>query len=456
MSSFRVLPPSALSTERLWATGVGTLALFIAFAGDGIRNLLTIWGFAAISILVALVCLVLMIRLRPAVDRTRLPLALIGFLALAVLSLIWSVYPSATLLTLTGTALTTIVGVYLALVLSWREFVQSLAASLGWVLGLSVAFELWVSVVVRSPVLPFFSSLDVDDAPLLALWSRNLLFDGGRIQGILGNSNLLSVIALLGIVVFSLQLADKTVGRVRGFVGLALAVLVFGLTRSSTMILAAIVAAVTLAAVLIIRRAATPRARAAVYAGLAAVAAAGVLFVTVFGDVFLALFGKSSDITGRIGIWNTVIELASQRPWLGWGYSSPWIPWVEPFDDLIIRRGVVQLHAHNAWLDVWFQLGVLGLIVFTAVVVSTLWRSWFLAVDRPRTDLRADRPYSALSLLPVLIVVILLVQSVAESRILIESGWVLLVAIAVASKQRRVMDAAEQPDLTPVVIESGR
>ncbi|MCP2031684.1 O-antigen ligase [Okibacterium sp. HSC-33S16] len=449
MTTSTVLPPVALSTERLWATGIGALAVFVAFAGDGIRNLVTMWGFGAIAILVAIGCVVMMLRLKPKLDRSRLPKVLIAFLGYAVLSVAWSAYPSASLLTLTGTLLTTIVGVYLALALTWTEVVHALGVALKWVLGLSILFELWVALVVRAPVLPLFVDFGGKEPPLLAMWSRNVLLEGGRIQGILGNSNLLAVVALLGILVFGLQLAAGTVRRSWGIVWLALAAIIFVLTRSSTMILAAVAAAIVLAAVLLIRRSTTPRARSGVYVGLAAIGLAGILFVTVFSNVFLALFGKSSDLTGRLGIWDKVIGLAQERPWFGWGYSSPWIPWVEPFDGFIVRRGVEQLHAHNAWLDVWLQLGVIGVVLFAAVIVSLTWRSWFAAVDRPRFDLRDDRPYTVLSMLPILIAVVLIVQSVAESRILIESGWVLVVALALKTKQYPVMDATKRPDLSP-------
>ncbi|GGF00923.1 O-antigen ligase family protein [Mycetocola zhadangensis] len=457
MTTSPVLPPVALSTERLWVVGIGALAMFVAFAGDGIRNLITIWGFAALAIFVALACVVGIIRVKPAIDRSRLPKALIGFLGFAVLSTAWSAYTGASLFTLLGTTLTTIVGIYLALVLTWSEVVRVLAIALKWVLGLSILFELWVAFIVRSPVLPLFVDFGDEKPPLLAMWSRNLLLEGGRIQGILGNSNLLAVIALFGIVIFGLQLTAGSVRRSWGIAWLALAVVIFGLTRSSTMIIAAVAAAIVLGAAVLIRRSTTARGRTAVYFGLGALAGVGVLFVTVFNNIFLALFGKSPDLTGRLGIWEEVITLAQQRPWFGWGYSSPWIPWVEPFDDLIVRRGVLQLHAHNAWLDVWFQLGVIGVVLFAAVVVSMLWRSWFAAVDRPRFDLRDDRPYTVLSLLPILLAVVLVVQSVAESRILIESGWVLVVALALKTKQYPVMDAVKQPTLSPeLAVETGR
>ena len=62
--------------------------------------------------------------------------------------------------------------------------------------------------------------------------------------------------------------------------------------------------------------------------------------------------------------------------------------------------------------------------------LAFVWRSWFFAVDRPRWDLRADRPYSPLTLLPTLVGAILLVQGFAESSPLLLWGWLFVVMLA--------------------------
>ena len=443
MTSPTVAPPEALSTPRLWASAVGTLALVVALAGDGIRNLIGLWGFTALSILTALGCLALLVILRPRFDRRRIPKALLAYTGFAILSVAWSAYPGASLFTLTGMLLCTIAGVFLALVFEWAGFVRIFANAIKWVLALSLLFELWVSLVVRDKVLPLWVDFG-DDPPLLAFWSRNLLFDGGKIQGVLGNSNLLAIIALFGLIVFALQWAAGTVRRASSIVWIVLAAAVFLLTRSSTMIIAAVVVVLVLAAALLIRNAGTPAGRTPIYLAFLGVLAAAAVAVTLFSEQLLGLFGKSDDLTGRLDIWQTVFDAASERPWFGWGFSSPWVPWVEPFNDLVVRRGVLQLHAHNAWLDVWFQLGVVGLVLFAALIVSVTWRSWFAAVDRPRIGLDDSLGYSPLSLLPILLMTVLLVQSLAESRILIESGWVLLVLLTVATKQQSVVRPAVQ------------
>jgi exopolysaccharide production protein ExoQ len=114
---------------------------------------------------------------------------------------------------------------------------------------------------------------------------------------------------------------------------------------------------------------------------------------------------------------------------------SFWNPSVAPFDDLAFRNGVRQLQAHNVWIDVWFQLGIIGVILFAALVVSTASRSWSLAVDRPQVSPGAPTKSTSLTLLPLLLLTALLVQSVAESRLLVEFGLFFLVVIAVKTKK---------------------
>ncbi|HXH36687.1 MAG TPA: O-antigen ligase family protein [Plantibacter sp.] len=450
-------PPEELSTRALVLRHIATFATFAVLAGTFWTNLLTIWGYTAVAVLAGGASLVAMLSVRPKLHRTRVPWSLVGYGVLAVISLAWSAYPSGSAATLVGAALCTVLGVFLATCFSWPEVLRILGRAVTWLLSLSLAFEFVVAALIRHPVLPNFYLGDAADPPLLDYWSRDLLFSGGRIQGLSGNANLLAVAALLGLIIFAVRLAALREAPDRSRVSLprdrrwtlllrlGLATAMFLLSFSTTILLAAVVTVVVLAAAVLIRRAPTPRARTPIYLGFLAAGALSAVGAIVFRAQLLGLLGKSPDLTGRLDIWNTVRQLIVQRPVFGWGFSSPWAPWEPLFTDLVIRRGVRQLQAHNAWLDVWFQLGVVGLILFSCVVLSMLTRSWFLAVDRPRIDLDAQRPYSALSLAPILIGVSLVVQSVAESRILIESGWVLLVLLVVKTKQEPAWPVVELP-----------
>ena len=151
----------------------------------------------------------------------------------------------------------------------------------------------------------------------------------------------------------------------------------------------------------------------------------------VFRDSLLALLGRSPDLTNRLDIWDTVIGLANQRPAFGWGWTGYWWPWVEPYQDLIVIKGVPYYQAHNAWLDIYLQLGIVGLVVFGALVISTLGRGWSRALDL------AHGRGKAIGLLPVLVTVMLIVHSLAESRLLIEIGFALLVVFAIRTRSNR-------------------
>ncbi len=402
------------------------LMLFTLMAGDFWRNLLSWWGWGALVVLMLAGSTVALVTARASLRR--LPLALLAFIGLATVSVFWSFYPGATLIGAAATWATTVAAVFLAVLLSWAELLRALGIALRWILGLSVIFELAVALIVRHPILPFFTDYGNAKLPKAFYWSRDLLIEGGRIQGIQGNANLLAFSALLAILVFGLQLAAKSTRRSTTLLWLAVAVVMMALTRSSTVLIAAIVTVAVLGVLLAVR-ATSGRARTAVYGGTLVLAAAALTAAFVFQGPLLTLLGKGEGLTGRVGIWNSVIQLAAQRPVFGWGWVSYWAPWVAPFDHLAVINGVTYLQAHDAWLDVWLQLGMVGVAVFAALAVIAFARSWRMAVDSGTT-----RERSALALLPVLLLTALLVQSLAESRLLIESDWVLLVCCAIKTK----------------------
>ena len=440
MTSPRATLPARIAVART-ATGTAenafaALVLFTLFAGDFWRNTISWPGYFVLAAMLAVGSAVLIVRSRPRVHWRTTPKTLVLFLVLAIASIAWSAYPGASALGVVSTLVTTLAGVFLGVRLGWPGLLSALGNAFRWILGLSLVFELVVALFVRRPVLPLTPVYAVPEGklPQAFYWSRDLLFHGGPIQGIVGNSNLLAMIALLAIVVFAIQVADRTTRHGSALGWLIVAVLTLALTRSATVIAAALVTAVVLAFALWARRAGGRR-RGPVYLVAIVVVAAVIVGVSLFSSRIPALFGKSEDLTGRLDIWAAVTRLAQERPAFGWGWVSYWAPWVKPFDGLATRNGVEYLQAHNAWLDVWLQLGIVGLVVFILLVLTTFGRAWFLAVDRPRSTIVDDQPYRAVALLPLLLLGALIAQSFAESRILIEGGWALLVALSVATKR---------------------
>jgi exopolysaccharide production protein ExoQ len=429
-------PPVREKTGHLLLRGWCIFVLTGALAGT---SWLMAFGVAGVAVFVvggALVSAILWAVRRPVVQWRRLPWFAVAYLVWAVASVAWSAYPAATATTLLLLVGTTVGGLFVGAVLTWRELVRATASALKWILGLSLLFELWVSLVWQSTILPEFVRPDgpVDDP--IVLWSRNNLFDlDGRIQGLFGNSNALAYVALLGIVVFAVRLASGAPRRTLLVAWLALSVFLFVRAGSATATLAAAAVAAVLVTVLVMRTTRRPGERTRYYLAYAAVAVGGLGALWLLRDHIFGVLGRSADLTGREGIWEQVNARAAERPLIGWGYSTPWVPTDPFFDRWIVDHGVTVMQAHNAWLDVRLQLGLVGLVLIGLTFLAFVWRSWFFAVDRPRWDLVADRPYSTVTLVPTLIGAILLVQSLAESTPLLSWGWLFLVMFAFKIKQ---------------------
>jgi O-antigen ligase len=418
-----------MTETSLYRRLLATLGLFTLAAGDLWRYLFTWWGWAAIVAVLVVLAVIELVRIRA--DLRRLPYPLMAYLVLATASIAWSAYRAESALGVAGLLVTVTFGLYLATAIDLTTFVRCLGTALRWILALSLAFELFVSTVVRDRVLPFWVDYsDLDTIPAAFYWSRNLLFEGGRIQGIVGNANLLAFAALLAVVVFCVQIAARATSRFWTTAWLLVALLTLALTRSSTVLIAGIAVAIVALFLWLVRRVPEER-RIPWFIGGGAVAAAALAAGIVFRDALLGLLGRSPDLTNRLDIWNTVAALAAQRPAFGWGWVGYWPPWVEPYQDLIVIKGVHYYQAHNAWLDVYLQLGIVGLVIFGALVLSTLGRSWSRALDL------AHGRGKAIGLLPVLVMVLLIVHSLAESRLLIEIGFALLVVFAIRTRSNR-------------------
>lgn len=425
--------PERESTGHLLLRGYVILVFVLAFAHTAVYNSIGEIGAAAAMVVMLLaglgIGIPLVVRASPqAFAWRRLPWAACAYVVLAIVSIAWSQWRLPTLLTWVLLAVVTINALLIAHALSWHEIVRSLSAAFKWIVGLSLALELWVALVLRHPLLPNFADLPAGEVDAHWYWVRANLIDGGRIQGVVGNSNVLAIICLFAIITFGVRIALRARWRTTHALWLVLAAYLMYRASSATTYVCAIAAAVVLAVVLMIRRTRGPSARTRIYAVCGSIVVVVVALLAVFHRPLFELLGRSADLTGRTDvIWTKVLERAATHPIFGNGFSSPWVPTDPAFDGWIVDHGITVFHAHNMWLDVFMQLGVLGVVLMAVAYFSLLWRAWFFAADRPRWDLRADRPYSPLTLLPLLFTVILLVQGLAESTPIMLWGWLMLV-----------------------------
>ena len=427
--------PARESTRHLLLRAHIVLLLFGVFAHTAVFNLLGVDGAAVVLAVLLLGTLGLAIpriaMARPArFPWRRMPWTALVYLALALLSVLWSRWPQATLLTWVLQASITAVALFIAFTLSWQEIVRALSSAFKWILGLSLLLEAWVALVLHHPLVPNFAEFPPGKIDPHWYWVRGDLIGTGRIQGIVGNSNTLGILCALALVVFALLYAERARRRPALIAWIVLAAYFLLRAGSATAYAAFAAGVLVLIAALLMRRAQTPRQRTRLYTLIVAVAALGAAGLWFARDAVFGALGKSSDLTGRVEIWRAVWARAVQHPIAGNGFSSPWVPWDPAFHNWILDHRITVFMAHNMWLDVFLQLGAIGVLLIVIAFVAFAWRAWFFAVDRPRWDLARDRPFSALSLLPTVFAAMLLVLGLAESTPIMLWGWLLLILLS--------------------------
>ncbi len=392
-------------------------------AGDAIRYSIGWGGWAVVVGVGAVIALVALITGKPRKTLSRVPVPLVLILVLMALSLIWSQYRGFTSIALAAQLGTTIFALFLANQFGWRQLLNVFANSLRFVLAASLVFE--IAAAIFGPIKPIFPNYEGDEPPSASyLWSQGNLFEGERIQGIMGNANLLAFTAVLGIMVFLVEYIVTHRKRSLPLASLILAVLLAALAKSAGMTLAiALIAFAALIAIFSEGRDRATRHRIYGYGiwALVSVAVMGLIYRVELFD----LLGRSSDASGRFYIWGEVLNLIWEKPIEGWGWISYWVPGVEPFEGLIVINNVPMYQAHNAFLDFWLQLGIVGLGLLIWLMVSGFNRLWAVAV----------RHTNPLYLFPLFGFLVIAAQSLTESRLLIEISWVLLVLLTTKSRE---------------------
>lgn len=116
-------------------------------------------------------------------------------------------------------------------------------------------------------------------------------------------------------------------------------------------------------------------------------------FLLFGGDIVEAarsavLLGRGEDtspetLTGRVPLWGHLIEVyASDRPFLGYGYGAFWT--AERLLDVSEYFAWPIYYSHSGYIEVLLDLGLVGLVLFVAIVFLALWRA--LALYRASDD----------------------------------------------------------------------
>ena len=76
----------------------------------------------------------------------------------------------------------------------------------------------------------------------------------------------------------------------------------------------------------------------------------------------------------RLFIWHFVATKASEKPLLGWGFNASRDIPVKESDFMQDGRHPLPLHPHNGLLQMWLELGLVGIILYACFLLSLLKR----------------------------------------------------------------------------------
>ncbi len=146
-------------------------------------------------------------------------------------------------------------------------------------------------------------------------------------------------------------------------------------------------------------------------------------------DSVLVSLGKDPTLSGRTEIWDAVINAISKHPWLGYGFSAFW---QEGGGSEFVSRAVHfrVTQAHNGYLNMGAELGVLGLLFFGLSMIFTYIR----AIQWARLGKTTE------ALWPIIYATFLPLYNYSETTTPAEADffWVLFVAISISLYLKRI------------------
>lgn len=112
---------------------------------------------------------------------------------------------------------------------------------------------------------------------------------------------------------------------------------------------------------------------------------------------------NTSNLSNRAPLWSELMESVELSPWLGAGYDGFWTP--SRVETVSADQGWTVPHAHNTYLDQALSLGIVGALLYAAMVWSAVVMAW----RRYRADSGAD------NLLAAVLLTWLALEGLAES-----------------------------------------
>ncbi len=303
-------------------------------------------NFAFVGASFAVVAILILRRIEPVLRTAQRNWIAMILTAVVIMSTIWSLDPGLTLRRSGAYTISVVVALYIASRFSFTEIMRLI----GYTTAICAVGSILFTLAAPDKGLMVYPGLE------------------GNLRGVFAHKNGLARVMMVGILAH-MYLGLFTKSRL-AWCWVGLEVLLLLLARSVTGALGALVVAASVAIYMVWRMHRPLAAAATGIVGAALLAL--VIGITSEIDWVLGAVGKDLTLTGRTQLWSEVLTLIGQRPFLGWGYMS----FFQIDNDMAVQLWT-QLrwnppHSHNGLLEVWLDLGPLGLMLVLALFVQAV------------------------------------------------------------------------------------
>lgn len=252
----------------------------------------------------------------------------------------------------------------------WLSLSRSLVLIMGTVFGIYLAAAYPLNALLRLFLTAFLIAGFLSAAVAVLVPRVGVEPLSGAWTGLYSRKNVLGRIASLGAIACLPYIIRRSRANWPGIVSFAALFFIIVLSESATSV-AVLILLIFVAAAFHMIQHSEPLTLPIIAIGASLlIFAMAAVFFTFSGSLLTALGrdAEANTLVTRLDLWNLVLVKIGQRPLLGYGYGSFWRGWDGPSASIWQLQGWRPNHAHNGFLDIALDLGLLG-VAFTVLVL---------------------------------------------------------------------------------------
>ncbi|MGI2902620.1 O-antigen ligase family protein [Tolypothrix sp. VBCCA 56010] len=327
--------------------------------------------------------------------------------ALAFLSFSWSEFPDVTLFNARDILMMTSFSLYFAIRFSLKEQVQL------------VAYTFFLGSIISIIFALGYPNIGIHGAD-------GLVEHLGTWKGIYGHKNHLGSMMVLSS--FTFFLLPKENSNLYKWAGLIFSVILMELSTSKT----SLVLSFVLILIIILYKNFRWQGKISVVftnIGILILGCVAVLVLTYWIELLTGL-GRDPSLTGRTPIWGYALTRLMERPLLGYGRGAFWAPNSQYAVEAgqAISSGWIAPHAHNGFVDLALDVGLIGLSLFLISYFTVFLRALKQAYVTKNPE----------EIWPLVYLTFLAMNNVTESCLLYGANlyWVLFTTVVFTRNQK--------------------